>query len=92
METLIEGLAQYGPLGMWTASLLWMNWQQRRDQKEEEKAAQERLQYHQENIVTAMQNQKHMLEKAIEKIDEGLDAMKEKYAEDRILRITEKER
>jgi len=92
METLIEGLAQYGPLGMWTASLLWMNWQQRRDQKEEEKAAQERLQYHQENIVTAMQNQKHMLEKAIEKIDEGLDVMKEKYAEDRILRITEKER
>ena len=92
METLIEGLAQYGPLGMWTASLLWMNWQQRKDQKEEEKAAQERLQYHQENIVTAMQNQKHMLEKAIEKIDEGLDVMKEKYAEDRILRITEKER
>ena len=92
METLIEGLAQYGPLGMWTASMLWMNWQQRRDQKEEEKAAQERLQYHQENIVTAMQNQKHMLEKAIEKIDEGLDVMKEKYAEDRILRITEKER
>ncbi len=92
METLIEGLAQYGPLGMWTASLLWMNWQQRRDQKEEEKAAQERLQYHQENIVTAMQNQKHMLEKAIEKIDEGLDVMKERYAEDRILRMTEKER
>jgi len=92
METLIEGLAQYGPLGMWTASLLWMNWQQRRDQKEEEKAAQERLQYHQENIVTAMQDQKYMLEKAIEKIDEGLDAMKEKYVEDRILRITEKER
>jgi hypothetical protein len=92
METLIEGLAQYGPLGMWTASLLWMNWQQRRDQKEEEKAAQERLQYHQENIVSAMQDQKHMLEKAIEKIDEGLDVMKEKYAEDRILRITEKER
>lgn len=92
METLIEGLAQYGPLGMWTASLLWMNWQQRKDQKEEEKAAQERLQYHQENIVTAMQDQKYMLEKAIEKIDEGLDAMKEKYAEDRILRMTEKDK
>tara|TARA_Y100001973_G_C5176370_1_gene322208 strand:- start:295 stop:573 length:279 start_codon:yes stop_codon:yes gene_type:complete len=92
METLIEGLAQYGPLGMWTASLLWMNWQQRKDQKEEEKMAAERMQYHQENIVSAMQDQKHMLEKAIEKIDEGLEAMKEKYAEDRILRMTEKER
>ena len=46
METLIEGLAQYGPLGMWTASLLWMNYQQRKDQKEEEKIAAERLQYH----------------------------------------------
>ena len=27
--TIIEGLAQYGPLGLWTASLLFMNWQQR---------------------------------------------------------------
>ncbi len=34
--TLIEGLAQYGPLGLWTASLLFMNWQLRKDQKEEE--------------------------------------------------------
>ena len=31
MEAIIEGLAQYGPLGLWTASLLWMNWQQRKD-------------------------------------------------------------
>ena len=37
--TLIEGLAQYGPLGLWTASLLFMNWQQRKDRKEEEKAS-----------------------------------------------------
>ena len=35
METIIEGLAQYGPLGLWTASLLWMNHQQRKDKKEE---------------------------------------------------------
>ncbi len=87
MEPLIEGLAQYGPLGLWTASLLWMNWQQRKDQKEEERMAAERLQYHQEHIVEAMRNQKHMLEKALEKIDGGLNAMKEKYAEDRLLRL-----
>ncbi len=87
METLIEGLAQYGPLGMWTASLLWMNWQQRKDQKEEERLSAERLQYHQENIVEAMREQRHMLEKALEKIDGGLSAMREKYAEDRLLRM-----
>tara|TARA_B100000214_G_C23916386_1_gene603918 strand:- start:452 stop:727 length:276 start_codon:yes stop_codon:yes gene_type:complete len=91
MESIIDGLAQYGPLGLWTASLLWMNWQQRKDQKEEERIAQERLQYHQENIVEALRDQKHMLDKAIEKIDGGLAAMKEKYAEDRILRMKGKE-
>ena len=87
MEAIFEGLAQYGPLGLWTASLLWMNWQQRKDQKEEERLAAERLAYHQENIVEAMRNQKHMLEKALEKMDYGLHAMKEKYAEDRMLRM-----
>ena len=87
METILQGLAQYGPLGLWTASLLYMNWQQRKDQKEEEKLAAERLAYHQENIVKAMQEQKHMLEKAIEKIDSGLTTMREKYAEERMMRM-----
>ena len=87
MEEILAALAQYGPLGLWTASLLWMNWQQRKDQKEEERIAQERLQYHQENIVEAMREHRHLLEKAIEKIDNGLNAMREKYAEDRILRM-----
>ena len=41
--TIIEGLAQYGPLGLWTASLLWMNYMQRKDQKEDEKRNQEAL-------------------------------------------------
>ena len=87
METLIEGLAQYGPLGLWTASLLWMNYQQRKEQKEEERLAAERLQYHQEQIVTRLTEQEHMLEKTIEKIEGGLAMVKEKYAEDRILRM-----
>ena len=87
MEAIIEGLAQYGPLGLWTASLLWMNWQQRKDQKEEERVAQERLQFHQESIVEALREQKHMLDKAIEKIDGGLATMREKYAEERLFRM-----
>jgi len=90
MEILIEGLAQYGPLGLWTASLLWMNFQQRKDQKEEEKMSAERLQYHQERIVSALADQEQLLERAIDKIDAGLVAMKEKYAEDRLLRLQER--
>ena len=91
METIIEVLAQYGPLGLWTASLLWMNWQQRKDQKEEERMASERLQYHQEAIVTSLREQRHMLEKTIEKIEGGLTMVREKYAEERILRMRDKE-
>jgi hypothetical protein len=91
MESILEGLAQYGPLGLWTASLLWMNWQQRKDQKEEEKMASERLKYHQEKIVERLTSQEAMLAKALEKIDHGLVAMREKYAEDRLRRLQGKE-
>tara|TARA_R100000808_G_scaffold20401_1_gene44132 strand:- start:51 stop:323 length:273 start_codon:yes stop_codon:yes gene_type:complete len=84
METIIEGLAQYGPLGLWTASLLWMNHQQRKDKKEEEKAAKEALVYHQEKIVNALAEQAKMLEKAILMIDGGLRDMRQKYAEERM--------
>jgi len=86
----LNALAQYGPLGLWTASLLWMNYQIRKEQREAEKEAKNVLQYHQENIVSRLTEQEHLLEKAIEKIDSGLAAMKEKYAEDRILRMKEK--
>ena len=87
MEAIIQGLAQYGPLGLWTASLLWMNWQQRKDQKEDEQRAADTLRYHQENITTRLENQEKMLEKALIKLDDGLTAMREKYAEDRIMRM-----
>ena len=87
MEEILSALAQYGPLGLWTASLLWMNYQQRKDQKEEERLAAERMAYHQENIVEAMRDHRHLLEKAIEKIDSGLSTMREKYAEERIFRM-----
>ena len=64
-----------------------MNWQLRKDQKEEERLSQERLQYHQEHIVEAMREQRHMLQKAIEKIEGGLAMVREKYAEDRMRRM-----
>jgi len=85
--TIIEGLAQYGPLGLWTASLLWMNYMQRKDQKEDEKRNQEALQFHQEKIATALLDHSHMLQKAIDKIEGGLSMVKEKYAEERMLRM-----
>ena len=90
MESIIDGLAQYGPLGLWTASLLWMNHQQRKEAKEDEKAAKEALAFYQEHIVNALAGHTRMLEKALDKLDSGLDAMKEKYAEDRILRLKDK--
>ena len=88
--TIIEALAQYGPLGLWTASLLFMNWQQRKDQKEDERAAQERLQYHQEQIVEAMREQRHMLQNTMDKIEGGLAMVREKYAEERMFRMKDK--
>ena len=43
MEDIMTALAQYGPLGLWTASLLWMNWQGNKDRKQAEKEATEAL-------------------------------------------------
>jgi len=88
--TIIDGLAQYGPLGLWTASLLFMNWQQRKDQKEEEKRAQEALQFHQEKIATALLNQSHMIQTTMDKIEGGLAMVREKYAEERMFRMKDK--
>ena len=90
MESIIEGLAQYGPLGLWTASLLWMNHQQRKDQKEDEKAAKEAIAYHQEHIVNALAEHTRMLDKAISMIGGGLSDMRQKYSEDRLLKMKDK--
>ena len=88
--TIIEGLAQYGPLGLWTASLLWMNHQQRKDQKEDEKAAKEAMAFHQEKIAESLLKQTHMIQKNMDIIQAGLAMVREKYAEDRMLRLKEK--
>ena len=91
METaFIEGLAQYGPLGLWTASLLWMNHQQRKDQASAAQAAREEMAHCQLNIVNALADQAKALDNAIVMIDGGLNDMRQKYAEDRMLRMKDK--
>ena len=77
MEILIESLAQYGPLGLWTASLLYANYQTRKDAKAEERLLQDK-------VIDKLHKQHAMLEKALEKIDAGLVTMREKYAEERL--------
>ena len=90
MESIIEGLAQYGPLGLWTASLLWMNHQQRKDQASAARAAREEMAHCQTNIVNALADQAKTLDKAILMIDGGLSDMRQKYAEDRLHRMKDK--
>jgi phytoene/squalene synthetase len=70
MEILIESLAQYGPLGLWTASLLYANYQTKKDAKEEERLLQDK-------VIDKLEKQHRMLEKALDKLDIGLDKMKE---------------
>ena len=67
-----------------------MNWQQRKDQKEDEKRAQEALQFHQEKIATALLNQSHMIQTTMDKIEGGLAMVREKYAEERMYRMKDK--
>lgn len=77
MDIIIESLAQYGPLGLWTASLLWMNWQIRKDAKEEERLLHDK-------VINKLDQHSVMLDKALDKLDLGLEKMKQKYAEDRL--------
>jgi len=84
MESLIESLAQYGPLGLWTASLLWNNWQMQKERLKRNAEYSKALSYHQEFIVMKLVEQEHMLEKALEKLDDGLDKIRQKEIEQRI--------
>ena len=64
-----------------------MNWQQRKENKEDEQRAAEALKYHQENISNKLESQEKLLEKALIKIEDGLQTMREKYAEERMMRM-----
>ena len=62
-------LANYGPLGLWTAYLLWTTHRINKERQQDEKDAKDALQYHQKYIVI---EQEHLLERALEKLNEGL--------------------
>jgi len=83
MEILMESLAQYGPLGLWTASLLWANYQIRKDAKEEERLLQDK-------VIDKLEKQHTMIERALDKLDQGLDMKKQMHAEARIRELNTK--
>ena len=76
--TLIESLAQYGVLGLWTASLWWTNHQMKKEfQKRYDELNKEMLELIKQN--------KTLLET-------GLREMREQQAEERLRRIRKESR
>lgn len=76
--TLIESLAQYGVLGLWTASLWWTNHQMKKEfQKRYDELNKEMLELIKQN--------KNLLET-------GLREMREQQAEERLRRIRKESR
>jgi len=94
---ILSTLTQYGVLGLWTASLLYTCWQQKKEASQSEQIW---LKRHKESeihnsqehkaIAKDLTEQNIMLNKAIEKIDAGLRDMRDKAAEDRIRRMKDK--
>jgi predicted RNase H-like nuclease (RuvC/YqgF family) len=73
MESILENLASYGPLGLWTASLLWMNIQQKSDNKErEEKTLQAFTEYQRDLKAMLMEHKVIFI-----KIEDALEDLKE---------------
>jgi len=80
----LNGLVEYGILGMWTLSLLISNHTMKGN-------FQTRYDELNKNVVDVVKKNKELaeenqekLEKALEKIDEGLQTMKQKYMEERL--------
>ena len=83
MEAL-NGLVEYGILGMWTLSLLLSNHTMRKN-------FQGRYDDLNKNVVETLKKNYEMLQRnredhkeIMEKLDEGLEAMKQKYLEDKL--------
>jgi predicted RNase H-like nuclease (RuvC/YqgF family) len=73
MESILENLASYGPLGLWTASLLWMNIQQKSDNKErEEKTLQAFTEYQRDLKAMLMEHKVIFI-----KLEDALEDLKE---------------
>ena len=80
----LNGLVEYGILGMWTLSLLISNHSMKGN-------FQQRYDDFNKNVVEVVKKNKELaeenqekLEKALDKIDEGLNTMKQKYMEDKL--------
>jgi vacuolar-type H+-ATPase subunit I/STV1 len=120
VEQIFAELAQYGPLGMWTVTLLvWHVQQQKKleaarvefmdrlaqlDDKSDNRESALRDRY--DKVISDLQDERSVLrgdiitklEKVSEdignmgqKVDEGLTAMRERYAEERALRMARAE-
>ena len=83
MEAL-NGLVEYGILGMWTLSLLLSNHTMRKN-------FQGRYDELNKNVVDTLKKNYEMLQRnredhkeIMEKLDEGLEAMKQKYLEEKL--------
>lgn len=76
--TLIESLAQYGVLGLWTASLWWTNHQMKKEfQKRYDELNKEMLELIKQNKIL---------------LETGLREMREQQAEERLRRIRKESR
>ena len=93
MDPIIESLLQFGVLGIWTAWLLWTNHNMTKKFEEQRKAGYEVREQIQKDIIERLTEMEHKLstlsginkklDTALSNINEGLSAMREKYAEDR---------
>ena len=80
----LNGLVEYGILGMWTLSLLISNHTMKGNfQSRYDELNKNVVEVVKKNKELAEENQEK-LEKAIDKIDEGLNTMKQKYMEDKL--------
>ena len=80
----LNQLVEYGILGLWTLSLLISNHRMRGNfQKRYDDLNKNVVDFVIKNHELAQENQEK-LDKALEKIDEGLDTMKQKYLEEKL--------
>ena len=80
----LNGLVEYGILGMWTLSLLISNHTMKGNfQSRYDELNKNVVEVVKKNKELAEENQEK-LEKALDKIDEGLNTMKQKYMEDKL--------
>jgi cell division protein FtsB len=80
----LNGLVEYGILGMWTLSLLISNHTMKGNfQSRYDELNKNVVEVVKKNKELAEENQEK-LEKALDKLDEGLQTMKQKYMEDKL--------